>query len=148
MTESDLTRLVKRVIQEQASADPSQALKSELLNKKVSLFATASATEPMTTFMIKDIKVDGDRAVLSGLDLNHVDARGNAVSVPAGTHVIKSIIFTCKRLNGFAATTEKSRGEQGFTPDRMMVFSKNLSAKLKDLMNCEPDIDKTPDFQP
>jgi hypothetical protein len=173
LTESDLTRLVRRVIKEQQQqvAKPIDlaSLKSQVVGKKVQLTMTGikpislyaddygkKAGDIVTTFLIEDV-TDGKNGTLvfMGRDLAFTDARGNQSNLDFDRSMIKinQIMwegckkpkFTAKGVQG-TAQYEESKG----TPETayLGVANKTLSDICFKSAGCAPDIDNTPDFQP
>lgn len=171
MTESDLTRLVKRVIREQAAAKTPdlEAIKKQIVGKKVGLTsitgtfqAEGKDTKPnfqkgdvFTTFLIEDANLSNGRLIMTGKDLKAVDNRGVEKSaLEFGQVKINTLIFKgCEDPKTFTAmgiqrvgygelsTYEESKGN-------MFVSNPTLSDILFKAFGCAPDIDVTPDFQP
>jgi len=174
MTESDLTRLVKRVIREQAAAKTPdlEAIKQQIVGKKVGLTSTngtflnseGTDTKPnfqagdvFTTFLIEDATTNnaGEGLIMSGKDLKAVDNRGVDKS-PLEFGQVKINILTwkgCKSPKGFTA---KGMQRVGYTTASayqlsngyMGVSNPALSDILFKAFGCAADIDATPDFQP
>ena len=171
MTESDLTRLVKRVIREQAAAKTPdlESIKKQIVGKKVGLTsingtfqAEGKKTAPnfqkgdvFTTFLIEDANLSNGRLIMTGKDLKAVDNRGVAKNMlDFGAVRIDSLIFRgCQDPKIFTAmgtqrvgygelsTYEESKGY-------MAVGNPTLSDMLFKAFGCAADIDPTPDFQP
>ena len=172
MTESDLTRLVKRVIREQAAAKTPdlEAIKKQIVGKKVGLTSTngkfpsqGTDTKPnfqagdvFTTFLIEDATTQtGEGLTIRGKDLKAVDNRGVDKSpLEFGQVKIDKLIWSgCKAPSKFTAYgmqrvgyTETSNYQlsNGF----MGVSNPALSDILFKAFGCAADIDATPDFQP
>jgi hypothetical protein len=173
MTESDLTRLVKRVIREQAAAKTPdlEAIKQQIVGKKVGLTSTtgifnseAHDTKPnfkagdvFTTFLIENATTNnaGEGLIMSGKDLKAVDNRGVDKSVlEFGQVNISTLTWKgCKSPKNFYA---KGMQRVGYTKEspyqlsngHMYVSNPALSDILFKAFGCAADIDATPDFQP
>jgi hypothetical protein len=173
MTESDLTRLVKRVIREQQQGGKPidlEKLKSQVVGKKVQLTMTGTAASSeysedygkkpgdiVTTFLIKDVtNAAGGTLVFWGKDLAFTDARGNQSDADFDRSLIK---INQLLWNGCKDPRFIAHGVQGATrnneddyrkpvPATLGVANKTLSDICFQSAGCAPDIDKTPDFQP
>ena len=173
MTESDLTRLVKRVIREQAAAKTPdlEAIKQQIVGKKVGLTSTngtfnsqGTDTKPnfqagdvFTTFLIEDATTNnaGEGLIIRGKDLKAVDNRGVDKSpLEFGQVKINTLTWKgCKAPNYFTA---KGMQRVGYTKESpyqlsdgyMGVSNPTLSDVLFKAFGCAADIDATPDFQP
>jgi hypothetical protein len=173
LTESDLTRLVKRVIKEQQQqvAKPIDlaSLKSQVVGKKVQLTMTGTKANSVysdyytkkpgdivTTFLIDDVTdPKNGTLVFMGRDLSLTDARGNQSDLDFDISMIKikqltwngckDPRFVAKGLQG-TVSNYQSKG----TPETayLGVTNKTLSDICFQSAGCAPDIDKTPDFQP
>jgi hypothetical protein len=174
LTESDLTRLVRRVIKEQQEqgAKPIDlaSLKSQVVGKKFQLtmkgakiqsqysdYYGKKAGDIVTTFLIDDVtNPKNQQLVFTGRDLAFTDARGTQSDLDFDRSMvkIKQIEWEgCKTPHYFTA-----RGAQGSivnhqvkgTPETayLYVTNKTLSDMCFQSAGCAPDIDKTPDYQP
>lgn len=171
MTESDLTRLVKRVIKEQAAAKTPdlEAIKKQIVGKKVGLtatgvsFQTETMTRPnfktgdvFTTFRIDDVSLNPQgQLIMKGTDLKGVDSRGVALSMlEFGQVVIDKLVFKgCNDPKMFTAYGKQRVGVSDastyqVTTGYMNVSNPTLSDILFKAFNCAPDIDTKPDFIP
>jgi hypothetical protein len=173
LTESDLTRLVRRVIKEQQEqgAKPIDlaSLKSQVVGKKVQLTMTGTkpnslyaddygkkAGDIVTTFLIEDVTNSKDGTlVFTGKDLAFTDARGNLSTGDFNRSLIKinelfwkgckDPRFVAKGVQGTAKYTEsKGNPETAY----LGVTNKTLLDICFKSAGCAPDIDNTPDFQP
>jgi hypothetical protein len=173
LTESDLTRLVRRVIKEQQQqvAKPIDlaSLKSQVVGKKVQLTMTGTkptslydddygkkAGDIVTTFLIDDVTdPKNGTLVFMGRDLAFTDARGNQSDYDFDRSLIKinellwkgckDPRFTAKGVQG-TAQYEESKGNP--VPATLGVTNKTLLDICFKSAGCAPDIDNTPDFQP
>jgi len=173
LTESDLTRLVRRVIKEQQEqgAKPIDlaSLKSQVVGKKVQLTMTGTkpislysddygkkAGDIVTTFLIEDVTdPKNGTLVFMGRDLAFTDARGNL-----STGDFKRSLIKINQLiwNGCKDPRLTAKGVQGTvkyedpsgTPETayLGVANKTLLDICFKSAGCAPDIDNTPDFQP
>ena len=172
MTESDLTRLVKRVIKEQEAAKTPdlEAIKKQIVGKKVGLTsvngtfqADGKTTAPnfqrgevFTTFLIEGVSLDSSgRLIMKGKDLKTVDNRGVPQSMLAFGQVnIDTLIFNgCQDPRSFTAKGIQRVGVSELSTyevskGSMYVGNPTLSDMLFKAFGCAPDIDATPDFQP
>jgi hypothetical protein len=174
MTESDLTRLVKRVIREQAAAKTPdlEAIKKQIVGKKVGLTSTNARffniegpdTRPnfqsgdvFTTFLIEDATTNyaGEGLIMSGKDLKAVDNRGVDKSpLELGQVKISTLTWRgCKKPKIFIAKGMQRVGHTEASPyqlsnGEMGVSNPALSDILFKAFGCAADIDATPDFQP
>lgn len=172
LTESDLTRLVKRVIKEQQQvAKPIDlaSIKSQVVGKKVQLTMTGTkpnslyaddygkkAGDIVTTFLIDDVTDPKNGTLLfMGRDLAFTDVRGNQSDTDFDRSMIKIKQLTWKGCKDprFIATgvqgTVQYQVSKG-TPETayLGVANKTLSDICFQSAGCAADIDKTPDFQP
>jgi hypothetical protein len=173
MTESDLTRLVKRVIKEQqqqvAKPIDLSSLKSQVVGKKVQLTMTGTkpyslyddyygkkAGDIVTTFLIDDVTdPKNGTLVFMGRDLAFTDARGNLSTGDFDRSLIKinellwkgckDPRFVAKGVQG-TASNQVSKGNP--EPATLGVTNKTLLDICFKSAGCAPDIDNTPDFQP
>jgi hypothetical protein len=172
MTESDLTRLVKRVIREQAAAKTPdlEAIKKQIVGKKVGLTSTTGKFHPegidtktnfqagdvFTTFLIEDATNNaGGGLTIRGKDLKAVDNRGVDKSpLEFGQVKIDKLIWTgCKSPSKFTAygmqrVGYSSGSDYQLSNGYMGVSNPALSDILFKAFGCAADIDATPDFQP
>lgn len=173
MTESDLTRLVKRVIREQAAAKTPdlEAIKKQIVGKKVGLTSTNGkflsdeydtkpnfqAGDVFTTFLIEDATTNnaGEGLIIRGKDLKAVDNRGVDKS-PLEFGQVKINTLTWKGCESPKNFTAKGMQRVGYTTASayqlsngyMGVSNPALSDILFKAFGCAADIDATPDFQP
>jgi len=173
MTESDLTRLVKRVIREQAAAKTPdlEAIKKQIVGKKVGLTSNTGKFHPegidtktnfqagdvFTTFLIEDATTNntGEQLIMRGKDLKAVDNRGVDKSpLEFGQVKINTLTWKgCKNPKTFYA---KGMQRVGHTEASTYQLSNGymgasnpaLSDILFKAFGCAADIDATPDFQP
>jgi len=174
LTESDLTRLVKRVIKEQQQqvAKPIDlaSLKSQVVGKKVQLtmksakiqslyrdYFAKKAGDIVTTFLIDDVTdPKNGTLVFTGRDLAFTDARGTQSDLDFDRSMVKikqiewggcknPYYFTAKGLQG-TVSNHQSKG----TPETayLYVTNKTLSDICFQSAGCAADINTTPDFQP
>lgn len=173
MTESDLTRLVKRVIKEQEAAKTPdlEAIKKQIVGKKVGLTSISGTfqaegkdTKPnfqrgdvFTTFLIENAEFDSvnGRLIMKGKDLKAVDNRGvESTNLSFGQVKINTLIFKgCKDPKTFTAMGVQRVGVSELSTYQvskgsMYVGNPTLSDILFKAFGCAPDIDATPDFQP
>jgi hypothetical protein len=172
MTESDLTRLVKRVIREQAAAKTPdlEAIKKQIVGKKVGLTSNNGkflsdeydtkpnfqAGDVFTTFLIEDATTQtGEGLTIIGKDLKAVDNRGVDKSpLEFGQVKIDKLIWTgCKAPSKFTAYVMQrvgysSASDYQLSNGYMGVSNPALSDILFKAFGCAADIDATPDFQP
>jgi hypothetical protein len=172
MTESDLTRLVKRVIREQQQGGKPidlEKLKSQVVGKKVQLTMTGTkatslysdyyAKKPgdiVTTFLIDDVTdPKNGTLVFMGRDLSLTDARGNQSDLDFDIRMIKIKQLTwngCKDprfvAKGLQGSISNYQPKGNPEPATLGVTNKTLLDICFQSAGCAPDIDKTPDFQP
>jgi|688.fasta_scaffold644169_2 hypothetical protein len=173
MTESDLTRLVKRVIREQAAAKTPdlEAIKKQIVGKKVGLTSTGKFInsdgpdtklnfqdgDVFTTFLIEDATTNyaGEGLIMSGKDLKAVDNRGvDKIVLELGQVNISTLTWRgCKKPKNFTAKGMQRVGYSSASPNQlskgeMGVSNPALSDILFKAFGCAADIDTTPDFQP
>jgi hypothetical protein len=172
MTESDLTRLVKRVIREQAAAKTPdlEAIKKQIVGKKVGLTSNTGKFSPegidtktnfqagdvFTTFLIEDATINpAGGLTMIGKDLKAVDNRGVDKSpLEFGQVKINKLIWDgCKAPSKFTAKGMQRVGHNEASPYQlsngyMGVTNPALSDILFKAFGCAADIDTTPDFQP
>ena len=171
MTESDLTRLVKRVIKEQEAAKTPdlEAIKKQIVGKKVGLTSVTGTFqsegkdgkpnfqrgEVFTTFLIEGVSLDSSgRLIMKGKDLKTVNSRGVPQSLAFGQVNIDTLIFNgCNDPKSFTAkgiqrvgVSEASVYE--VSKGSMYVGNPTLSDMLFKAFGCAADIDATPDFRP
>jgi hypothetical protein len=173
LTESDLTRLVKRVIKEQQQvAKPIDlaSLKSQVVGKKFQLTMTGikpnslyaddygkKAGDIVTTFLIDDVTDPKNGTLLfMGRDLAFTDVRGNQSDLDFDRSMIKikqiewggckdPYYFTAKGVQG-NISNNRAEGKPEFA--YLYVTNKTLSDICFQSAGCAADIDKTPDYQP
>jgi hypothetical protein len=176
MTESDLTRLVKRVIKEQANEPKAvTSLKNQVVGKKVKLimdgelnsqykeyfnkYGDKKKGDVLTTFLIDDVIANGTSGLkFTGRDLTFLDARANASEVTdVQSFKVDSIVWPgCSdpymfRASGFQGNYSNGRQMDGVPKPiaaTMWVTNSTLSDIAFKASGCAPDIDDTEDFQP
>ena len=170
MTESDLTRLVKRVIREQAAAKTPdlESIKKQIVGKKVGLKSVTGTFQAdgkdakpnfkrgdiFTTFLIEDANLSNGRLIMTGKDLGAVDNRGVAKNLEFGQANIETLIFkgcTDPRILTAMGTMRVGYSEASIyevSKGNMLVANPTLSDILFKDFGCAPDIDVRPDFEP
>jgi hypothetical protein len=174
LTESDLTRLVKRVIKEQQQQQVAKpidlaSIKSQVVGKKVQLTMTGTKANSLysdyyakktgdivTTFLIDDVTdPKNGTLVFMGRDLALTDARGNQSDLDFDIRMIKIKQLTwngCKDprfvATGLQGSISNYQPKGKPEPARLGVANKTLSDICFQSAGCAADIDKTPDFQP
>lgn len=176
MTESDLTRLVKRVIREQAKEHRGiDSIKSQVVGKKVKLiiaselhsqykedfnkFGDKKKGDTLTTFLIDDVIANGTSGLkFTGRDLTFMDARANASEVTdSKSFKVESIVWPgCSDPYVFTANGKQGNYRNGA---QMQGVTKPMAASLKvtnptlsdiafKASGCDPDINDEADFRP
>lgn len=177
MTESDLTRLVKRVIKEQAAAKTPdlEAIKKQVVGKKVKLimaselnsqykedfneFGNKKKGDALTTFLIDDVIANGTSGLkFTGRDLTFLDARANASEVTdVKSFKVESLVwagcsdpyvFTAIGKQGNYRNAQQMKDVTKPIAASMRVTNPTLSDIAFKASGCAPDIDDTEDFQP
>jgi hypothetical protein len=163
LTESDLVKLVNKVISEQSLASFDTIVtkaNSELNNRNADIFVYPNTSQRFTQVTILNAEIPKDalgsgnpynplnkfktfigppQIELTVRDNSYIDDYGRPLSVPPKQNKVEKILFTCENRDRLFLG-----GKKGYFEDN--AYNRTIQQKLTEILGCKAPINRKTDF--